>query len=121
MRPLMAHRFEFSKRKSEAPGAPIIEGSATCAAYSRLYKWPLGRVSHFLAQCRPFQQGVERRAQCLSPLRQAILDLGWNLMMDDSSDDPIGFHLAKLLDEHFLRNRGNRPFQVREAKHFAAE
>ena len=41
--------------------------------------------------------------------------------MDDSSDDPIGFHLAKLLDEHFLRNRGNRLFQLREAEHVAAE
>jgi hypothetical protein len=42
-------------------------------------------------------------------------------MMNDSSDDPIGFHLAKLLDEHLLRNRGNRPFQGREAEHFAAK
>jgi hypothetical protein len=25
-------------------------------------------------------------------------------MMDNSSDDAIGFHLAKLLDKHFLGN-----------------
>ena len=42
-------------------------------------------------------------------------------MMDDSLDDPIGFHLAKLLDEHLLRDRGNRPFQGGEAEHLAAE
>ena len=42
-------------------------------------------------------------------------------MMDDSSDDPIGFHLAKLLDEHFLRNRWDRPLEVREAQDLAAE
>ena len=41
--------------------------------------------------------------------------------MDDSSDDPISFHLAKLLDEHFLRNRGNRLFQLREAEHLSAK
>jgi len=29
--------------------------------------------------------------------------------------------IAKLLDEHFLRNRGNRPLEVREAEHLAAE
>jgi len=42
-------------------------------------------------------------------------------MMNDSSHDSIGFHLAKLLDEHLLRNRGKCAFQVREAQHFAAK
>ena len=54
-------------------------------------------------------------------MRQAIFDLGWNLMMDDATDDPIGFHLAQLLDQHLLRNRRDRTFQVREAEHVAAE
>ena len=42
-------------------------------------------------------------------------------MMDDSSHDPIGFHPAKLLDEHLLRNFGNRSLQIREAEHVAVE
>jgi len=42
-------------------------------------------------------------------------------MMHDSSDNTIGLHVAKLLDEHLLRNRGNRAFQIREAEHIAAE
>jgi hypothetical protein len=40
-------------------------------------------------------------------LGQAVFELGWTLMAD-SSNDPIGFHLAKLLDQHLLRNHGNR-------------
>ena len=42
-------------------------------------------------------------------------------MMDDSSNDAIDLHLAKLLDEHLLRDRGNRPLKLREAEHLAAE
>ncbi len=42
-------------------------------------------------------------------------------MMDDSSNDAIDLHLAKLLDEHLLRDRGNHPLQLREAEHLAAE
>jgi len=42
-------------------------------------------------------------------------------MMDDSSNDPIALHLAKLLDEHLLRDRGNRTLQLREAEDLAAE
>ena len=42
-------------------------------------------------------------------------------MTDDSSNDAIDLHLAKLLDEHFLRDRGNRPLQLREAEQLAAE
>src|ERR1700692_3776792 len=49
------------------------------------------------------------------------LSPGWNLMMDDASHDPIGFHLAKLLNEHLLRNRGNGSLQIREAEHVAVE
>jgi hypothetical protein len=40
-------------------------------------------------------------------------------MMDDPSDDPIGSHMAKLLDEHLLRNGRESP--VPEAQHVAAE
>jgi hypothetical protein len=42
-------------------------------------------------------------------------------VVDDASDDSIGFHLAKLLDEHLLGNCRDRPFQIREAQHLAAE
>ena len=37
-------------------------------------------------------------------------------MVDDAPHDSIGLHLAKLLNKHLLRNRGDRPFQVREAQ-----
>jgi hypothetical protein len=33
----------------------------------------------------------------------------------------ISFHLPKLLDKHFLRYCRDRPFEVGEAQHFAAE
>ena len=42
-------------------------------------------------------------------------------MVDDAPDDSIGLHLAKLLNKHLLRNRGDRPFHVREAQHLSIE
>jgi len=42
-------------------------------------------------------------------------------MVDDASDDSVGFHLPKLLNEHLLGNGRDRPSQVREAQHLAAE
>jgi len=65
-------------------------------------------IGHLFAQRGPFEQGVERWAQRLSPLRQAVLHLRRNLVMDDPADDSVSFHLAKLLDEHLLGNGGNR-------------
>jgi len=41
--------------------------------------------------------------------------------MDDPADDAVGFHLAKLLDEHLLGNGGNRSTELREAQHVATE
>ena len=38
-----------------------------------------------------------------------------------SAGNAIGFHLAKLLDEHLLRNRRDRTFQIREAQHVSTE
>ena len=38
-------------------------------------------------------------------------------MMDDSSNDAIDLHLAKLLDEHLLRDRRDRPLEIREPQH----
>ena len=41
--------------------------------------------------------------------------------MDGPMNDTIRFHLPQLLNEHFLRNSRDRPFEVGEAQHFAAE
>ena len=41
--------------------------------------------------------------------------------MDYPLDDSIGFQLAKLLREHFLRDRRNRTLQIRESQNLAAE
>ncbi len=42
-------------------------------------------------------------------------------MVNDSPDDTISLHLAKLLNEHLLRNPCDRALQVREAPHLATE
>src|SRR5437867_10599140 len=65
-------------------------------------------IGHSFAQRGPFEQGVEHRAQRLSPLRQTVLHLRRNLVMNDPADDYVDCRLAKLLDEHLLGNGGNR-------------
>jgi hypothetical protein len=42
-------------------------------------------------------------------------------MVDDPANDPVRFHLAKLLDQHLLRNCRDRTFQVREAQQRSSE
>jgi len=42
-------------------------------------------------------------------------------MVHDAPDDPVALHLAELLDQHLLRDARDRPFQLREAQHLAAE
>jgi len=42
-------------------------------------------------------------------------------MVNDAPDDSIGLHLAKLLNKHLLRNRGDRPLQVGEAQHLSTK
>ena len=42
-------------------------------------------------------------------------------MMDGPPHDPIVLHLAKLLDQHLLRDRGYRPFQIGKSKHVSTE
>lgn len=54
------------------------------------------------APLRPCQQSIERRAQRLAPFGETIFDLRRNLMMDNSSDDAVAFHLPELLDQHLL-------------------
>jgi hypothetical protein len=36
---------------------------------------------------------------------QAVFHFRRDLMMDEASDDPVGFHLPKLLYQHLLRDR----------------
>ena len=74
-----------------------------------------------IAFSRPFQEGIERWAQSLPPIRQAVLDLRRHLMVDDPPHDPVVLHLAKLLDQHLLRDRGYRPFQIGKSKHVSTE
>ncbi|MEA2713775.1 MAG: hypothetical protein QOK27_1736 [Gemmatimonadales bacterium] len=42
-------------------------------------------------------------------------------MMDDSADDPVPLHLAKLLDQHLLRDRRDRLLQLRKPQQSSAE
>ncbi len=42
-------------------------------------------------------------------------------MVNCPPHDPVALHLAKLLDQHLLRDRGYRPFQVGKSKHPPAE
>src|SRR5258706_10177086 len=69
----------------------------------------------------PFQQGIERWAKLLSPVREAILHLWRNLVVDCSLDDAVSLQLTKLLREHLLRNCRNRAFEVGKAQNLAAE
>ena len=69
-------------------GAGRVGPSSLTAGWG-LSKRSLCRVRHDLAQRRPLQQGVERRAQRLSPVASGILDLGRHLMVDDPADDPV--------------------------------
>ena len=43
-----------------------------------------------------------------------VFDLRGHLMMDDPADDPVPLHLAKLLDQHLLRDRRDRLLQLRK-------
>ena len=42
-------------------------------------------------------------------------------MVDDTTDDAIALQLPQLLDQHFLRDRGDGPLKIGEAKHLDAE
>jgi hypothetical protein len=83
--------------------------------------WLRCRIGHLLAQRRPLQERVECRTQCLPPGRQRVLHLGRDLVVNDASHDRVRFHLAKLLDEHLLRNGRDRAFEIREPLYLAPE
>src|SRR5256885_540118 len=74
-----------------------------------------------LAHRRPFEQGVERRAQRLAPVRETVLHLGRNLVVDRPLDDAIVLQLAQLLREHLLRDFRDCALQVGEAQYPATE
>src|SRR6267378_6087101 len=74
-----------------------------------------------LAFLGPFQQGIERWAERLAPGRQAIFDLRRNLVVDRPFDHRVGFQLAKLLREHFLRDAWNCSFEIGEPQHLPAK
>jgi hypothetical protein len=74
-----------------------------------------------VARRPPFQERVERWAQGLPPIRQTILHFRRHLMMDDPPHNPVVLHLAKLLDQHLLRDRWYRPFQIGKSKHVSTE
>jgi hypothetical protein len=59
--------------------------------------------------------------QSLAPIGQRVFDLGRHLRVDDPPHHPVVFHLAKLLDQHLLGNRGNRPLQLREPQDLPTE
>jgi hypothetical protein len=68
----------------------------------------LRRFAQRLLEFDPRQQRVERRAQGLSPVREAVVDLGRDLGMNEAPDDAISFHLAQLLNQHFFRHGRHR-------------
>src|SRR6266850_3961361 len=69
----------------------------------------------------PFQQGIERWTQRLPLVRQTVLDFRRHLMMNHPPHNRVVLQLAKLLDQHLLRDRRYRPLQVGEAQHLSAE
>src|ERR1700693_4230688 len=54
-------------------------------------------------------------------MRQAILDLWRHLGMHNPANNPILLHLSKLLYQHLLRDRRDRPLQIGESLQLAAE
>lgn len=42
-------------------------------------------------------------------------------MVNDPADDAVPLHLPELLDQHLLRDRGDRSLQLRKSEHLSAE
>src|SRR4051812_4275589 len=78
----------------------------------RTQRWPL---------VGPRQDGIERRAEGLTPLGELVFHLWWYLRVDRSHHEAVGLQTTQLLPEHLLRDGGYRPLQVGEAHHLAAE
>src|SRR4051812_4433514 len=67
----------------------------------------------------PRQNGVERRAEGLTPRREAVLHPRWYLGIDRPYHDAVGLQTAQLLPEHLLGDGGYGALQIREAHHLA--
>jgi hypothetical protein len=80
----------------------------------------LSRALYWLLR-RPGEERVERRTKRLSPRGHSILDLRWNLRVHDALDDSVVLELAKLLDEHLLRDGRDRALELGEPKRPASE
>lgn len=112
-----------------ASAQPIFPTRSLVASRLTKRSLALGRVafsrrSHHASRVflgGPGQQRVKGRAQRLPPIGQRVFNLRRHLMMNDAADDAIGLHLPQLLDEHLLRHRRDRPFQIREAQDPPAE
>jgi hypothetical protein len=50
---------------------------------------------------------------------QVVFGLGRHLRIDGAPDDPVALELAQLLDQHLLRDRGDRLLEFREAERAA--
>ena len=74
-----------------------------------------------LSEIYPFQQRIQSWTQRLPPVREAVLDLGRHLVMNEAADDSIPLHLSKLLNQHLLGRRGDRAPQLGNAPDVAAE
>ena len=78
-------------------------------------------LGELLSPIYPFQQRIQSWTQRLPPVREAVLDLGRHLVMNEAADDPIPLHLSKLLNQHLLGHRGDRASQLGKAPDVAAE
>src|SRR5258707_12453511 len=74
-----------------------------------------------LSQIDPFQQRIQSWTQRLPPVREAVVDLGRHLVMNEAADDAIPLHLSKLLNQHLLGHRGDRTAQLGKAPDLAAK
>src|SRR5687768_13414990 len=88
---------------------------------SRASVFQLGTLMKLLARGRPLQHLVERRAERLAPVGEAIFDLWRYLVMDDPAHDAVPFQLPQLLDQHLLGDRWDGAFELRKAQHVAIE
>jgi len=74
-----------------------------------------------LSQIYPCQQRIQCWTERLPPVREAVLDLGRHLLINEAANDSIPFHLSKLLNQHLLGHRGDRAPQLGKAPDVTAE
>src|SRR5947207_2733706 len=67
----------------------------------------------------PSPELIDGGTQLEPPVRQAVLDAGWNLRVSRSSYGAVAFEFPQLLDEHLLGDSGDSALQMREPHHGA--